>query len=1427
MSNTFYQWVPSQEFVSISLETINAGQTLTRQSGTAINSFERINHSGFIPALNTNAGFSVGQSVRYMSPYYAGGLIWNQSYSTQVASDGTTFVDPGYLSGVTPRISRQFQYSKGSIVGNTNVFNSSGQAGDFAGRNFSLSLTRNPYGGQTYANNIGDQLFNRFTVPFLIDPYGSEWRGVLRTGVASSGGETLLGVSYLDTHPHYDAASVAGEGSVTYLPPAYDVTYSVMRVFLALRGSNTPLWIMYDHWLDLIVAYNTGFNAEFPSGFSDEIGKHYSLSPPSKGWKGTGVYTAGSWAARNDAYIYGVPTSAQEGLEMDAYGIQSTAINTAVPEFTYSTAAELSADNAITLFTDKLTTSTKTYDEIDEVEFEASIDSDKVTVGTVSLDQASTTAQKINASISTDVPTPDFNLTGFQNYHAYNYSPALNVDNFFDSPVSKFSNKQISANHVEYIVDGFHTEENVLNSSPNDPHGDVKRVGKFNGKYIFERQSGHASPNDPHGLVVRYVRPVTDESPNSNPHQSPRFVLEIVNKGNNTGGFRLFDDKNHDSPLQTFEVDTVGDGDLVVGQKLSNSFANTGKIQPRFIGFPAKVGFYDENTLLIEQNPDGSDDKVLLNSNTGTKQTTTGTENVFLKPGKVYYTNKPSSISLRSFNHQDSPNGSVPSGRFPLQGFVQPFTSGGKKFTGMSVADKKVQHYFVYALDSTRVDFFDNVKSSAAPTESVFLEAGKSHTFVSTRSENKEGFIGGDSTGPSVGYIRTSGGNVLVSVASMEKEDSPNSSLDYSPKNQIEESSILTPTDTTSYVRRVSSTSSDSPSQIIGVDESLNFAVDSPHRTSESNQSPNFLRITNFSLRDDSSADMSPATSAKTDLNISVISSSLTIGDHSPSITPDDPSGQFNSPTSHVFLTDFLNDPKQVDINSDLIGVPNKTYGGADEGAETHNGITINNVRGGSIVVKDNTFRIIADVDAGDPIDFSELRFNNVMEIGAEYELSYIVDDHNDFPGNGRIVTTSHNRTTGSSTIRLADADTPKGVRIFKTFQAGSVNLGFTRGGDGTNDCTFSAVQLRKMKGNQEQKLSLNAGIAQKSMADTYVYGAPCTDYCIITPYDNTVTVKYKLQRLIKQNDSPAQLNGYQLAGFTTSDSPNVTINGFYTQSSKDTWVNNSDKRVKIVKKMPGTKYDSPSSDGKIEGLNSPEGGTQWCIIRSKGLQSEISEHQVYFEDPDMISQTNDFADIKWRQSLDKVFGFRGTTTVGQVYLAESASIEDRIKIKFDEFTYKTHSLQASLNSPNGVQVYGQGVDGSPELGGRDPIRVTDSPNDINRVAPTLWKFTGRRPFGLMINTQREIQTLSGFNTNSYNVTEVDNFATTNRQSDAKGRPSDLFKLQDLNYYSEYSYEIRSKLDISEWGDSFQQFAHPAGLQFFGRVQASPNNYPI
>ena len=52
-------------------------------------------------------------------------------------------------------------------------------------------------------------------------------------------------------------------------------------------------------------------------------------------------------------------------------------------------------------------------------------------------------------------------------------------------------------------------------------------------------------------------------------------------------------------------------------------------------------------------------------------------------------------------------------------------------------------------------------------------------------------------------------------------------------------------------------------------------------------------------------------------------------------------------------------------------------------------------------------------------------------------------------------------------------------------------------------------------------------------------------------------------------------------------------------------------------------------------------------------------------------------------------------------------------------------------------------------------------------------------------------------------------------------------KLQDLKYYSDYSYEIRSKLPISTWGDAFDKFAHPAGLQFYGKLMDSPNDSPF
>ena len=54
-----------------------------------------------------------------------------------------------------------------------------------------------------------------------------------------------------------------------------DVTYSVMRIF-PVQTNNAPVWILYDHWLDLIVAYNNADN------------NGYSITPPDTGWIGRG-----------------------------------------------------------------------------------------------------------------------------------------------------------------------------------------------------------------------------------------------------------------------------------------------------------------------------------------------------------------------------------------------------------------------------------------------------------------------------------------------------------------------------------------------------------------------------------------------------------------------------------------------------------------------------------------------------------------------------------------------------------------------------------------------------------------------------------------------------------------------------------------------------------------------------------------------------------------------------------------------------------------------------------------------------------------------------------------------------------------------------------------------------------------------------------
>lgn len=50
---------------------------------------------------------------------------------------------------------------------------------------------------------------------------------------------------------------------------------------------------------------------------------------------------------------------------------------------------------------------------------------------------------------------------------------------------------------------------------------------------------------------------------------------------------------------------------------------------------------------------------------------------------------------------------------------------------------------------------------------------------------------------------------------------------------------------------------------------------------------------------------------------------------------------------------------------------------------------------------------------------------------------------------------------------------------------------------------------------------------------------------------------------------------------------------------------------------------------------------------------------------------------------------------------------------------------------------------------------------------------------------------------------------------DHKGFASDSYKIQDSNYWQNYSYDIQSNSDASVWRDAFLKFVHPAGLKLF------------
>ena len=881
-------------------------------------------------------------------------------------------------------------------------------------------------------------------------------------------------------------------------------------------------------------------------------------------------------------------------------------------------------------------------------------------------------SKQLSVARPTAIPVKPFRLEN--KYYIQDYSPGYNVELFDDSP--------LQPDKMIYVVDGFTGNKSVLN-----------------GEYEFFDQTGDGSPGEPQvvtyhnkklnkqelgGLLIPF-----GDSPGSSigGNDSPQYQLKLVMDSNDGGGAiigttrDLFGSPGH--PDYFANISTIGDGtDVKPGQK--PIFAGTVSAQPRYIGVPARIGFYDEDVQLIESDKTGFETKIVLNSNTGTKQVTTGQKDFFLKPNKIYFSNKPNAISIVE---RDSSPVSVG----PTQHLIQPWTAAGKSFTSISL-DNGHQHLFTYAIERSVVKFFDNSPVTAQnPTEEVTLKPGDSHTFISRINSNKHASDGvGSENFPGIAYLKSTG-NILASTATFEKQNSPKE-----PAAAPKAMAILTPTSTDSYIKNPFNSPDASPSNVVVVDQQLNTNFNSPGK----------LNRSDFTLTDAIFNEQSPAEA------------------------------------ENSFLGSFI------------------LAGNAPHG-----------------------------------------------------------NDGNTSPTDQ--------------------------VSIF------SIGDGF--GSD------------------------MTAGISRRNMIDNYFYGKELTDYCIITPYNNTINVKYKLPTFRSYSDKPATLDKYLLEGFDVRDfSPNTTnaspgtidtfINTTFSQTNSHQWDESPNGKIQILRRKPGTPRVATPDIGTNRG--------QWSIMLKD------APNTVFFTDIDVISQTDSLEDITWKPADDRRLKFNGSSTVGKVFGYDS-TLNEKVKVRFDEYTYKTHTLEASLDSPNGVQVYGpvSEIDASPDAGARKPIVVPDSPKSTTRVVPKLWKFTSRRPFALIINNNgNEEFILGGKNENTYNSFIYDaslaGFASQRPrtasfsvagvrsvglqplagQTDGINQTDDIgnliitednladvqvetgfnssllshqLKIQDLQYYSDFSYEIRSKLPISTWGSAFEKFAHPAGLKFYGKLMDSPNDSPF
>jgi hypothetical protein len=65
---------------------------------------------------------------------------------------------------------------------------------------------------------------------------------------------------------------------------------------------------------------------------------------------------------------------------------------------------------------------------------------------------------------------------------------------------------------------------------------------------------------------------------------------------------------------------------------------------------------------------------------------------------------------------------------------------------------------------------------------------------------------------------------------------------------------------------------------------------------------------------------------------------------------------------------------------------------------------------------------------------------------------------------------------------------------------------------------------------------------------------------------------------------------------------------------------------------------------------------------------------------------------------------------------------------------------------------------------------------------------------------------------------EKDDLVTGGRYIDKQGFASNINKLQDSNYWQDFSYEIRSGITSSKWINEFNNLVHPAGMKLFAAL---------